>query len=212
MKTNRIFLIAFFAFFCVSLNAQVFVGGNFSLNTSGGSTTNGAVKTDRPSSFNFDLMPKAGIFLSEKLAAGAALDLSFSMNKTPGTPEITSKSSTIGIIPFLRYYALKIDKFSVFGQGNVGLSFSNSSSNGDVVSTTGPKVTRIYVNLFPGLAYDLSDKLSLETTLNFLSLGYYNTTSKTSSSKNITSSFGVGAGLDNIVTVGNISIGAIYKF
>ncbi len=64
----------------------------------------------------------------------------------------------------------------------------------------------------PGLAYDLTDRLSLETSLNFLSLGYYNTTEKNGASKDKTTSFNIGAGLDNIVTVGNISIGAIYRF
>jgi len=212
MKSDRIFLIAFFCFFCVSLNAQVFVGGNFSLNTSGGHNTTGTTKTDNPSSFGFNLSPKAGIFLSEKFAAGAALDISYSGTKTPGNPETASKSSTIGIIPFLRYYAIKFNKFSVFGQGNLGLSFSNSSTKTGGTTTDGPKTTRLYLNIVPGLAYDLTEKLSLETSLNFLSFGYYHTTSDDGNSKDITSSFGIGAGLDNIVTVGNISIGAIYKF
>lgn len=212
MKADRILLISLFSFFCVSLNAQVFVGGNFSLNTSGGSTTNGTVKTDKISTFGFNLSPKAGMFLSEKLAAGAALDISFSNTKTPGIPETTSKSSTIGISPFLRYYAIKMNKFSVFGQGTIGLSFSNSSTKAGTATTDGPKITRLYLNLFPGLAYDLSDKLSLETYLNFFSFGYNNITSKNGTSKDKTSSFGIGAGLDNIVNVGSITIGAIYKF
>lgn len=212
MKSIRIYLIVLFSFFYVSLNAQFFAGGNFSLKTSGGSYTVAGTKTDSPSAFNFDLSPKVGMFLNEKLAAGAALNLSFSTSKTFGNPTITSKSSTIGIVPFLRYYAIKMDKFSVFGQGNLGLSFSNSSTNGDALTTTGPKTTRLYLNIVPGLAYDLTENLSFETTFNVFSFGYYNTITKQGDTKDIASSFNIGAGLDNIITVGSISIGAIYKF
>src|SRR5450759_269004 len=100
MKSIKIYLIVLFSFFYVSLNAQFFAGGNFSLKTSGGSYTVAGTKTDSPSAFNFDLSPKVGMFLNEKLAAGAALDLSFSTNKTFGDPTITSKSSTIGTVSY----------------------------------------------------------------------------------------------------------------
>ena len=212
MKYYRLLLIGLFTFFCVSLNAQFFVGGSIGLNTSGGSIDNGTTTTDKASSFSFDLQPKVGRFLSEKLAVGAALDISFSRNKTPGINEIVTKSSTIGIIPFLRYYAIQMDKFSVFVQGNVGLTFSGSTTKVGAASTDGPKITRIYLTIMPGLAYDLSDRLSLETSLNILSFGYYNTTIKQGNAKDKTSQFNFGAGIDNVVSVGSITIGAIYKF
>lgn len=212
MKSIRIYFIVLFSFFYVSLNAQFFAGGNFSLNTSGGTRTATGTTTDSPSTFNFDLTPKAGIFLNEKLAAGAALDFSISTSKAFGNSTVTSKSSTIGIVPFLRYYAIKMDKFSVFGQGNLGLSFSNSSTNDEAITTDGPNYTRIYLNIVPGLAYDATENLSLETTFNVFSFGYYNTITKMGNIKDFASSFNIGAGLDNIITVGSISIGAIYKF
>jgi len=212
MKYYRLVLIGLFTFFCFNLNAQFFVGGNFSLSTSGGSIDNGTTTTDKTSSFSFNLQPKVGRFLSEKLAVGAALDITFSRSKTPAINEIISKSSTIGIIPFLRYYAIKMDKFSVFGQGNVGLSFSGSNTKVGGTSTDGPKTTRVYLTVMPGLAYDVNEKLSLETSLNILSFGYYNTTIKNGSSKDKTSLFNFGAGINNVVSVGSITIGAIYKF
>jgi opacity protein-like surface antigen len=212
MKYYRLVLIGLFTFFCISLNAQFFVGGNFGLNTSGGSTDNGTTTTDNPSSFSFNLMPKIGKFLSEKVAVGAALNVTFSRNKTPGINEIISKTSTYGIMPFVRYYAIKMDKFSVFGQGNVGLSFSGSSTKVGGTSTDGPKTTRVYLTIIPGLAYDVNEKLSLETSLNILSFGYYNTTIKSGSDKTKNSSLNFGAGIDNVVSVGSLTIGAIYKF
>src|SRR5450759_1942136 len=212
MKTSRIILIVLFSFFYVSLSAQFFAGGNFGLNTSGGSTDDGTIKTDKPSTISFNFSPRVGTFLSENLAAGAALNFSLSRTKTPGTPETIDKSSTIGVSPFLRYYAIKLDKFSVFAQGNIGFSYTRPTTKVGGTLTGGPITTNLYLNVVPGLAYDLSEKFSLETSINVLSFGYYHTTIKNGSAKNKTSSFGMGAGLDNIVTVGNISIGAIYKF
>jgi hypothetical protein len=212
MKKSRVFLIVLFSFFYVSLNAQVFVGGNFGLSTSGGSTYNGTTTTDKTSGFSSVLSPKAGIFLSEKLAVGAALDFTYNRSKTSGDPATISRASTIGLTPFLRYYAVTWNKFSVFGQGNIGLSFSGSTVKVGDTSTEGPKTTSFHINAFPGLAYNVSDKLSLETTLNILSFGYYNSTEKDGDFKDITSTFNIGAGLNNLVTVGAITIGAIYKF
>lgn len=212
MKTSRIILIVLFSFFYVSLSAQFFVGGNFGLSTSGGSIYNGTTTTDKPSTINFNFSPKVGKYLSENLAAGAALNFSLYRTKTPGTPETIDKSSTIGLSPFLRYYALKLDKFSVFGQGNIGFSYSRATTKAGGTLTKGPITTNLYFNVVPGLAYDVSDKFSLETSINILNFGYYHTTIKNGSAKNRTSSFEMGAGLDNIVVVGNITIGAIYKF
>ena len=212
MKSVRISLIVLFSLFIVSLNGQVFTGGNISLHTNGGSQNDGTTTTDKTSNFNFGLSPKVGIFLSEKVAAGVAFDFEYSRSKIPGNTEIISKSSTFGFTPFLRYYAVKVNKFSIFGQGNIGMSFSNSNSKIGGISNDGPKITRVYLSIYPGLAYDLSDKLSLETSLNFLSLSYNNVTSKNGSDTDKTSTFNFGTGLDNIITVGNITVGAIYKF
>ena len=183
---------------------------NFGLNTSGGSFDNGNITTDKPSSVSFNISPMVGKFLSENVAVGALINFTLSRTNNNGTPEVINSSSAIGITPFLRYYAIKMDKFSIFGQGNVGFSYSGSKSKVDGTSTDGPKTTTLSLNVMPGLAYDVSSKLSLETNINFLNLGLTYSVVTNGSDKNRTANFGVGAGLDNIVTVGTISIGAIY--
>ena len=112
----------------------------------------------------------------------------------------------------MRYYAIKWDKFSVFGQGNIGLALSNSRTKVDGSTTDGPKTTELYLSVYPGLSYDISDKLSLQTSLNILSLGYNYTTTKIGSNTGNSSNFNIGAGLSNIVSISAITIGAIYKF
>lgn len=212
MKPCRVYLIVLLSFFCVSLSAQVFVGGNLSFNTSNHKTDNVSEPTEKTSNYSFDLSPEVGKFFSEKFVIGVALNMTLSSNKMNVINETITKSSTIGGSPFLRYYALKWNKFSVFGQGNVGLRFSNSSIKTGGSKTDGPKTTRLYIDLYPGLSYDLSDRLSLETSLNFLSFGYYYITTNYDSVKDNTSSFNIGAGLGNIASLNTITIGAIYKF
>jgi hypothetical protein len=75
-----------------------------------------------------------------------------------------------------------------------------------------PKVARLYLSIYPELSYDLSDKLSLETSLNILSFGYNYVISTQGSSKDKTANFNFGAGLENIASIGEILVGVIYGF
>jgi hypothetical protein len=212
MKSYRAFSIVLFSLIFISSNAQVFVGGNFGFNTANNKSLYGTTTTQEGSNFSFTLSPIVGKFLSEKFAVGVELDLSLSGNKTGVNTETTNKSSSMGLSPFLRYYALKWNKLSLFGQGNIGVEFSSSSVKTDGVTNDGPKSTRLYLSIYPGLAYDITDKLSLQTSLNILSFGYNYSSSKEGTSKYNSSSFNIGAGLGNIVSVNAITIGAIYKF
>jgi hypothetical protein len=210
MRSNRVLLVAFISLFTISLNAQFFVGGNISFTSHNDKTDYGTASPDKSSGYNLNFLPKAGIFLSEKIAVGAALDVYLSGSTTVNNTE--NRSSTIGISPFLRYYAIKWNKFSVFGQGNVGLDLSTRSVKSGGTTTHGPKTISASLNVYPGLSYDISDKFSLETSFNIFSLGYYFDSSKAGSVKQTNSNFSFGAGIGNIVTVGDISIGAIFKF
>jgi len=186
------------------------VGGSFRFNTSNHKTDD--TPTDKTSNYSLYLTPSAGKFLSEKFAIGIELDLSLSRNKTDFLTETISKSSSFGGSPFLRFYAIKWNKLSLYGQGNIGLEFSRSRINSGGTTINGPKSTTTYVNIYPGISYDISDKLSLQTSLNILSLGYNYSITKGDSSKTTASSFNIGAGLGNIISFNAITIGGIYKF
>lgn len=212
MKSYKIALIALFALLSTGLNAQVFVGGNFNVNFSGGKNDSGTSTTDKPSSFNLGLSPKIGKFLSEKAAIGVSLNFSMTGSNNHANTETISNSSSFGVSPFLRYYAIKMNKFSVFGQGNIGFSYAASKTKFGTDVTDGPKTTTLSLSVFPAVAYDLNEKLSLETSINVLGFGLYQSTAKSGSFKETNTSANFGAGLGNIVNVGNITIGAIYKF
>ena len=211
MKSYHVILIFLFSFFCVSLNAQYFVGGNFGLNLANDKNDNG-VTTSKSTYYNFYLSPSVGKFLSEKVAIGLALNISFTGGTTGPDPETKDQSTSLGASPFLRYYAIEWNKFSVFGQGNIGYAFSNSSETTDGTKSDGPKISRYFFSIYPGLSYDISDKLQLQTSINILSFGYNYTVSKDGSTEDRNSSFNMGAGLTNIVSVSAITVGAIYKF
>ncbi len=85
MKSSRIFFIVLFSFFYPGLKAQLFVGGNFGINTSGTKVEFGN-STSNSSDYNISISPFAGKFLSEKVAVGLALDISLSGSTTGLNP------------------------------------------------------------------------------------------------------------------------------
>jgi outer membrane protein len=212
MKTSRILFVALFTFICAGLSAQVFVGGSFRINSSGNKTSDGSTTSQGPTTFGVNVTPTFGTFLSEKVALGIGLDFEYTDSKTHGSIATVSNSTTMGITPFLRYYAYKTGKFSVFGQANIGASLGTSKATVGTTTSDGPKNTNIYFNIYPGIAFDITPKIALETSLGFLSAGYNYSISKSGSDKATSSSLNVGAGTGNILNVGNLTIGAIIKF
>jgi hypothetical protein len=215
MKLSRVLFIALLFFFYMSLNAQVLVGGNLSFNSSSNnSDNNGTSPTSiKDANYNFNFLPYAGKYLSENIILGAELNISFSGSTVDANNvENITKYSTIGIAPFLRYYVVTWNKFSLFTQGQLGIDLTNSIRKSAGVTWDKPKSTRLYFKVYPGISYDINNKFSLVTTLNILSLGYSYISSKDIAGTDKTSSFNIGAGLDNIVSLGSITIGGIYKF
>lgn len=197
----------------VGAQAQYFVGGQFGFSTNGGSQKSGGVSVDKPKYTSFNLSPSVGKFISDKLAVGVSLNFSVESVKTTYSGDTqTDKTTGFGIAPFARYYFLQMNKFGIFAEGQIGLSYSNSKQ-----PSVGPdeelKTTTFGFNILPVAYYNLSDKLSLEASVSLFNFGFNTSTQKDQDdNKNITNSFGFGAGLNGLVNTGNISIGAIYKF
>lgn len=193
--------------FCV--NAQVYVGGSISMNSTGGKYDDGSKK---PSNLSISLNPDFGKFLSDKLAAGIMLHLGNSRNNNQNEVEVVNKTSSFGIFPYVRYYSTLAGKLSLFTQAYAGLGLENRKTVTGGNTTDGPSATSISIGIYPGLSYDVNDRLSLETSVNLFNIGVSSTTEKTGSNKETNTHFGIGAGLDNLVNTSNISVGAILKF
>ncbi len=215
VRFSKLSLVALFILLCLGANAQLFVGGNVGLNTTGGSVKDGSTTTNSPSSMSYTIAPKVGYFLSEKMSAGAIFNFSRGKYTTPGTPEQIDYSTSLGLTPFVRYFAIKSNKFSVFGEADLGLSLSNTKSKIGGATNNGPKGTSIGLGIYPGVEYALTDKISLETTINIFRLGYTFSSSKQVVGGNDvisrSSGFNFGAGLNNVVNVGAITIGAYFR-
>ena len=196
-------------------SGQVFFGGNIGLTSSGGSTSFGGTSTDKTSITSFTFSPMVGYFLTDRLAVGGEINFSSNTVKSPGIPATTEVTNTFGLTPGIRYYAVKINKFSIFGQGYIGISWGtdNTTTGGNTVD--GPTTTTFEFGFMPCISYDVTNKISLEANINLLNLSYsYNVHKQTimgTEDKNTTSNFSFGAGVDNIVTTGAITIGAIIK-
>lgn len=210
MKSAKTILISLFILLSAGLNAQVFLGGNVNLALSGGKNGNDSKKT---SEFDFNLTPKIGTFLSDKVAIGIEINFGYSTTNNNHEIETITKTVRSGVSPFLRYYAVSAGKFSVYGQANAGVAFSTSDTKFGNNMVTEAKQNSVGISFFPGVSYELSERISLETSINFLNL-HYNMTTETdeNNNKETDSIFGLGAGLDGIVNTGNISVGAIFRF
>jgi len=221
-KLIEIVIMKKFTFFMVIFlisasfaSAQYFVGG--SLNFKGTSDKTEIDGTsEKSSSTQFSFHPKGGIFHSEKLLFGAELSFSIRKDKTPGDPETIERTTGFGISPFARYYAFQMGKFSLFGEGQLSLYTSSTESESGGTTTEGPTNNRIRLSVFPGIAYNINEKIELEAKINGVNFGIIRNVSKQDVAgnevKNINTDFGFGADLDKIVTTGNITVGAIIKF
>lgn len=212
---KKIFNVALFLLVLgVSANAQLFIGGGFSFSSKGGSYKSNGSSVDKESETSFVFTPKVGYFLNEKFAFGGQLIIATS--KTPANNDRINKYSAFGIAPFARYYALNWNKFSMFGEAELSLVFGKAKTEENGVSTDGPKTTAFGLNVTPGIAYALSNRVELEGKINLFTFGYNYKSEKNESGNNEftdnTSSFGFGVGMDEVINTGDFSIGLIIKF
>jgi hypothetical protein len=175
------------------VNAQIYVGGSLSL---GASSTKPEVGEDRTNS-SFTLAPEVGYRLSPDFEVGASLTIANSTTDD-GTTEV--KSNSWALSPYARYSFIEFGKFSIWGQA--GLSLSGGEANAQ-------KSTSFGLNIQPVLKYNLSDKFDLLTNLNFLNIGFSQTSIKDVST---TARFNFGVNSGNVANLGGITVGFLYKF
>jgi opacity protein-like surface antigen len=213
-------LILALAIVCFSqAEAQLFVGGAVSFSKTGGSTENDNGTDDNPSVSSFAFSPYAGYFLNDKFAVGIGVGYgrtcTTEFDYLGSDEDKKSIGSTISIAPFARYYFASFNKFSLFAEGHLGFAFIKEKVKYDGETTDGPKTSTISFNVAPAISYAFSEKFELEANLNLFNLGYSHSVKKledNNDTKITSNNFGFGAGLNDITTLGNISISAIYRF
>lgn len=209
MKKFPIVFVLFTA--SVVSNAQLFIGGSVSMSASAGNTENNGTTVDEPSNFTSAINPVAGFILSDRFWAGLALGWSIDHYNSRGNPEFISNATQFQIAPFVRYYAILLNRFSVYGEAKSGVSIGSEHTKTDGNTEEGPKTTLLFLNITPGMAYDLSDRVQLNAYLNLFNIGLSHKIEKDNDIIERNSSVSFSAGLSNLVTTGAISIGAIIR-
>jgi hypothetical protein len=201
-------------------HAQLFVGGMAQIASTGGKTktepTSGSsVTVDNNSSFSMSLCPKVGFMMSEKIAVGSNLWLISNTNENPNT-NTTNTTGTIGLLPFARYYVLNGEKFKMFAEAELGLTYSADKTTSNGVTTDGDKRIGRVLNVSPNVGYALSPKIELEARLNFVNCMFASNITKTELpngdlQKITNNTANLKVDFSTIFTTGFLTIGAIYK-
>ncbi|MBC8052845.1 MAG: porin family protein [Sphingobacteriaceae bacterium] len=148
---KKILLLAVFAVAAFTVSAQtekgkIMLGGSISAGTSK-SDVSGA-----KSATSFSIMPKAGYFLANNIAAGLGLGYGYDKDGT-------GKDETISISPFGRDYISLSDQFKFFAELSVPLQFGTSkNAAGDKIAES----TSIGAALAPGFAFFPTKKIGIE--------------------------------------------------
>jgi hypothetical protein len=197
----------------IATNAQLFVGGGFGFDVESGSDEYGSDKEDRPSEVSFSFHPQVGFMLSDDFGVGAYLSFGLTRENDNGEPETIDKSSSFAFAPFARYYAFRFNKFSFYGEAQAIVGFGTSKTEYDGVETDGPKSTEIGFYVFPGMAYDISNKFQLMARINAFGLGISHEVTKNDATDYVGKSTDIGleVSMNSLVTSGYITIGAIIK-
>lgn len=182
---KKVLLVAIFAVAGLTASAQtekgtVLLGGNIGFGTSK-SDVDGA-----KSSTNFEIMPKAGYFVSNNTAVG--LGLGYEYNKF----ESGAKSDEFTVAPFTRCYRDLSDQFKFFSELSVPVGFgSEKNAAGTKVAET----TSVGVSLAPGFAFFPTKKIGVE--LAFSGISYENIKTEDGNGNKVDgasgSSFNIGA-------------------
>ncbi len=191
----------------VAANAQFLIGGDlgFTYGSNEGFETPANVNVDN-STIGFQIEPKVGYELSDAMSVGAYLGFGYQKQENNLT-NTDVKTTTWEVAPFLRYNCLSFGKFTVAAEATIGVAGESVADNYSTIS--------FGVNVTPWLVYNLNEKWSLETGLNFLNLGWnYSSTDYDLAGVDDlkTNAFGIGVDANNIFNVGAITVGATYKF
>lgn len=110
---------------------------------------------------SFGIAPEFGYYVSDKVALGINAGFNyttFKIKNVSGTENFTSWA----VNPYVRYFAVSADKFSLYFQGDV--AYGSIKPNG------GDSEDTFFVGVRPGIKYDFSNCFSLYTS--FGELGY----------------------------------------
>ena len=197
--------------------AQIFIGGNVSFNSTGNTFhPNEGDNTQLTRNNQFAIAPSFGYQINDNFILGARVNFSWQGQGMPADVDRTHATTTFGLNAFAQHYTLEFGRFMVLTEGSIGFGITNarrSGGTGDDEHHSGSNSFNIGVR--PVLAFDVSERIRLTTNLNFLSLNYTRTASRTpgdSDDRTVSNTFGLGFNTGNAVNIGGITVGFQFKF
>jgi len=157
-----------------------------------------------PSTTTFELSPIIGYYLRPDVWVGVELTLGNSSRNSNYEGSYKDNTFEWGLSPFIRYSLVSLGKFSVWGQGNVGI---HGSSQKD-----GPSTFEFGIWAAPFLSYSFTERINLEVSSGFARFDFSVKSHKSGSGyKSSETAFGIGADSRNFFK-SPYQIGLIYKF
>lgn len=175
-------------------SAQVYIGGSLSMASDRQDKMENE-KTTCSSSLSFD--PEVGYLYKDNWAFGGRLSIAYINSDTYLGDSVDSsiKRSSFSLVPYAAYKALTFGNFSVWTEGSLRIVPSQKYTDGV-----------IGISIAPVLSYELGEHFILRTGLNFAGLSLAR-----NFDRGITT-FRLFAGGEGILKVGDITIGAVYRF
>lgn len=202
-------------FVCGQAQAQWIAGGYLGVNTVKDGVT------------EYSVMPEAGYLINDRLALGLGVRYESASSDDSFYSRVSANEIKDGhvfsVAPFARYKFASTGKVGLWLKGVAAIgtlsetkvnmeSIEVSDGSGniyyiDVLKEKDISGTGIEINIFPMVTYDFSKKITFFTQLNILSMNFSHW-----SGDYDTTVFGFGANSNNVVEIGNIVVGFLYKF
>ena len=219
---KKLFITIAFVAAAMFASAQLYVGGSLGFDTQKNSTKDSEGTQINYKTFAWDLTPSVGFMFADNMGVG--LDFGFGMTtatypKTPLRGEIKVKGTDWAIAPYFRYVFAEVDNFKFYADAKLG--FGGTSYKVDPTDASAPidpsnqladnvvdgdKVSNFGFAVVPGMAYMITDNISMNCTLNILSLGFnqekYTTKIADENVDYKTTDFGFGVNRATPITIG----------
>lgn len=185
---KKLFITIAFVAATMFASAQLYVGGSLGMSTQSGTykweQDGTTVTQDQPKEFVFTLAPEVGFMFADNMGVGLQFGLGFGKatqkdyNFDPAATE-TVKTTIIAFAPYFRYVFAEVDNFKFYADARVSYAMNKPKASieqdGTTVTFDGNKTTALGFGIVPGMAYQLTDNISMNCALNILELGFQTT-------------------------------------
>ena len=194
---KKFFAIAALAVASLTANAQAWLGGNIGYTSTKTEIENKYASLDNTASA-FSFAPEVGYDLDENWSV--ALRLSYahidSYTVEINNDKFTGTANSFAITPYVRYKFFNEGNFTAFVDGGITYGTTHLNGYSDVIEN--PNFFNIGFN--PGIAYAISDDVTLVAHFGDLSYNITTTKAKRYDVKSTISAFNIG--LDNSISFG----------